>query len=117
MKKDEIIEKRKLIAKMLTIHGYRNSPIEELHSGTFPTSKIGDFSDVKVVTPFGEIPWNELSRISDEEMKNLNKTICNQIYTLLTMMEGRGLSSFMLAWGFDWDDPILVHGMIINNDL
>ncbi len=49
----------------------RNSGIEDLHAGTFPDLQRGDFSDVKVVSPYGEIPWTDLSRISDEEMKRL----------------------------------------------
>ena len=46
-----------------------NTPLEDLHAGTFPSSKTGDYSDVRVVTPYGEIPWNAVSRLSDEEMK------------------------------------------------
>jgi hypothetical protein len=28
--------------------------------GTFPSSRAGDYSDVKVVSPYGEIAWNDL---------------------------------------------------------
>jgi hypothetical protein len=38
----------------------RNTCIEDLHAGIEPSSQAGDFSDVKVVTPYGEIPWNKL---------------------------------------------------------
>src|SRR5438093_9756136 len=51
------------------VHCVRNSSLEELHAGTFPSSKTGDYTDVKVVSPYGEIAWNQLGRISDEEMK------------------------------------------------
>jgi hypothetical protein len=61
----------------------RNTVIENYHAGAFPQSKTGDYTDVKVVTPFGEIPWNELSRISDSEMKAFNKEVSNLIYTYL----------------------------------
>lgn len=37
--------------------------LEGLHAGVFPSSRIGDYSDVKVVTPYGEIPWTRLARI------------------------------------------------------
>ncbi len=47
----------------------RNTGIEDIHSGIEPVSAGGDFSDVKVVTPYGEIPWNKMSRISNEEMR------------------------------------------------
>jgi hypothetical protein len=48
---------------------FRNTKLEDFHSGKYPSSKTGDYSDVKVVFPFGEIPGKELSRLSDEEMK------------------------------------------------
>ena len=48
-----------------------------------PPSKSGDYSDVKVVTPYGEITWRDLSRISDEEMKRLMIEIVDKLYTFL----------------------------------
>lgn len=48
-----------------------NTPLENLHCGKSPSSKKGDFSDVKVISPYGEIAWNELSRINDDEMREL----------------------------------------------
>lgn len=98
----------KTVSKIITIHGYRNSPIEKIHAGIHPRSKKGDYSDVKVVTPYGEIAWNNVSKISDKEMKELNKTIHNQIYTLLTMLQEGTLSSFLANWGADWDEPELL---------
>jgi hypothetical protein len=38
---------------------------------------------VHVVTPYGEIPWSALSRISDDEMKLLIIEIVNKVYTFL----------------------------------
>jgi len=35
----------------------RNTGLEDLHAGVAPSSATGDYSDVKVVTPYGEIPW------------------------------------------------------------
>lgn len=76
---------RRIIAKILTIHGYRNSPIEDIHAQ---------------------------GRISDKEMKHLNKTIHNQIYTLLTMIEDESLFKNQYftneGWGSDWDDAELL---------
>ncbi|MCL2828490.1 MAG: hypothetical protein FWD99_07120 [Oscillospiraceae bacterium] len=60
------------LAKLLAVEGVRNNTdLEDLHCGVSPSSKIGDYSDVKVITPYGEIEWNQLSRISDEEMRSL----------------------------------------------
>ena len=59
----------KNLAKFLAVEGVRNNTdLETLHVGTTPSSKTGDFSDVKVVSPYGEIEWGRLSRISDKEM-------------------------------------------------
>jgi hypothetical protein len=60
MKKMTATDARKLTAYILTVHGYRNSPIEDIHAS---------------------------GRISQEEMKHLNKTILDQIYTLLYLFE------------------------------
>ncbi|RIA46360.1 hypothetical protein DFR49_0901 [Hephaestia caeni] len=65
----------------------RNSFLETLHAGTVPDSATGDYSDVKVVTPYGEIPWTQLSRISDTEMKTLMIEITNKVFTFVTYAE------------------------------
>jgi hypothetical protein len=44
---------------------------EDLHAGKSIVSEKGDFSDVKVVTSNGEIPWNEVSKISQKQMAEL----------------------------------------------
>jgi ligand-binding SRPBCC domain-containing protein len=46
-----------------------------------PDSKAGDYSDVLVSTPFGEIPWPKLSRFDDEEMKALMIDVVQKTYT------------------------------------
>ncbi|PYX54081.1 MAG: hypothetical protein DMG76_23095 [Acidobacteria bacterium] len=33
---------------------------------------------MKVVTPYGEIPWNELSRLNNDEMKELMIDVVNR---------------------------------------
>jgi hypothetical protein len=55
----------------------------DLHSGITPSSADGDYSDVFVTTPYGEIPWPKLSRLSDEEMKSLMIDVVNRTYRLL----------------------------------
>jgi hypothetical protein len=71
-------------AKSLVEVCVRNTLIEGLHAGIFPGSETGDYSDVKVVTPYGEIPWVELSRISDDEMKRLMVEIVNRVFSYLS---------------------------------
>ncbi len=93
------------LAKLITLNCARNTFIEDLHSGTFPGTKTGDYSDVKVVTPYGEIPWNELSRISDGEMKKLNQEIVNKIFTFLLhyQEEAPPIGPHYLWFPNDWD--------------
>ncbi len=76
-----------LLAKSLVETCMRNSCLEDLHAGTFPDSEVGDFSDVKVVSPYGEIPWARLSRISNEEMKALMIEVVDRVFTYLLYPE------------------------------
>ena len=73
------------LAKMLAFHGVRNSALEVLHAGTFPSSQTGDYTDVKVVSPSGEMAWNRLGRISDEDMQPLMEEIVDRLYTFLVL--------------------------------
>lgn len=61
--------------------------IEEIHAGVSPSSAKKDFSDVKVVSHYGEIQWNELSRITDEEMKKLMIEISSKLAEFLEKKE------------------------------
>lgn len=87
---------------------------EELHCGTTPSSKTGDYSDVKVVSPYGEIPWNELSRLSDAEMHKLMVKVENTITLALRTYEGSKdnktvskvlRQSLFGEWGVSWNIP------------
>lgn len=93
------------LAKLLVLNCVRNTFIEDLHIGTLPSSKTGDYSDVKVVTPYGEIPWNELSRISDEEMMKLNKEFVNKVFTFLLHLneEAPPVGKHYLWFPNEWD--------------
>lgn len=44
------------VAKMLAFYCVRNSSLEDLHAGISPSSQTGDYTDVKVISPYGEIP-------------------------------------------------------------
>jgi hypothetical protein len=85
LSRDRVSER---IAKSIALECVRNTFIEDLHAGIFPDSATGDYSDVKVITPFGEIPWSRLSRISDEEMKKLMIEVVNKLYTVFAL-EGK----------------------------
>jgi len=104
------------LAKALAVTCVRNTFLETLHAGKVPESRLGDYSDVKVITPAREIPWNELSRISDEEMKTLMKEVVNKLYTALIHFDDEASMTALLHWGAQyttrWDDPELVPGFM-----
>jgi hypothetical protein len=83
-------ELRKRLAKFMAQQCFRNTELENLHAGVVAGSMTGDYKDVNVVTPYGEIPWTELSRLSDEEMKVLMIEVVNKTYTFLSMLFGTG---------------------------
>ena len=68
-------ETAKQLALGMAVLCVRNTCIEDIHAGIEPHSQAGDFSDAKVVTPDGEIPWNRLSRISNDEMREFMKQV------------------------------------------
>lgn len=76
------------LSKTLAAMCVRHTEIENIHAGKSPVTKTGDYSDVKVIdAEGGEIPWNEVSRISDDEMKTLMKRIVNRLYTFFIQEE------------------------------
>jgi hypothetical protein len=57
MPNEEVPEKAaRRLALALVEQCVRNTRIEDIHAGITPASLLGDYSDVKVVTPYGEIP-------------------------------------------------------------
>ena len=81
------LSKTKLLTRFIAHHGVRNTMLEDLHAGTSPSSKTGDYTDVKVVSPYGEIPWNGLSRFSDTEMRKLMLDIEDHIFGTLYALQ------------------------------
>src|SRR6202049_4205287 len=79
-------EVMKRLAKYLAQQCFRNTILEDLHAGITPASETGDFMDVVVRSPYGEIPWPKLSRLSDEEMKALMIDVVNKTYRTLTLL-------------------------------
>jgi hypothetical protein len=71
------------LAKYLVQQCFRNSVLEDLHAGIAPSSKSGDYSDVVVHTPFGEIPWRRLSRLDDAEMQRLMIDVVDRTYQFI----------------------------------
>ncbi len=98
-----------ILTKLMALLCVRNTSIELVHEGHIPITKTGDYSDVKVIDGTGqEIPWNEISRISQDEMEQFMKEVVNRLYTFDQMIQTpdfiRALQPFE-ATVRQWDDP------------
>jgi hypothetical protein len=106
MKKDGT----KIIAKLLAAHGYRNNTlIDDIHAGAWPKNAKGEYADdseVIVTTLDGgdRIPWTACSRIDDSEMQEINKSVVNNIYSLLCLLEEFGTLPPLMPVPHDWDE-------------
>lgn len=93
----------------------RRGYLEKLHAGTTPASRTGDYSDVKVIDAEGrEIPWNQVSRINQDEIKTLMTGVVNRIYTFLartlfSVTEDKAFEQALdraaAPWIKTWDEP------------
>lgn len=101
----------KTLAKTLTMMCVRNSYLEDLHSGHCPITKTGDYSDVKVIDAEGrEIPWSEVSRLNDDEMKTLMKGIVDNMFTWFMRADDPAFSVQAARWqrlADQWDEPVM----------
>jgi hypothetical protein len=80
----------KRLAKYLAQQCFRKTILEDLHAGITPDAQIGDYTDVVVRSPYEEIPWPNLSRLNDEEMKALMIEVVNKAYhTLIVLFDDR----------------------------
>ena len=71
------------LAKLIVLECFRNSHLEDLHAGIAPDSAAGDYPDVVVNGPYGAIPWPQVSRLNDDEMKRLMIDVVNRTYRLV----------------------------------
>ena len=98
------------LARTLAMMCVRNTFLEDLHAGRVPVSKAGDYSDVKVVDANGEIPWAEVSRLDDDEMKRLMKQIVDRLYTFFLKADDPYFQEAIHRWAAvaqKWDPPEL----------
>ncbi len=96
-------------AKDITALCVRMTCIENIHAGRIPQSETGDHSDVKVVTPSGESPWAEVSRMSDDEMRLFMKQVTDRLYTVLAQIDDVDFMERLHSLGqkltAQWDEP------------
>ncbi len=74
------------LAKLIVLECFRNSALEDLHAGISPCSAIGDYSDVLVNSPYGTLSWPQVSRLNDEEMKQLMIDVVDRTYRFIHRM-------------------------------
>ena len=100
-----------VMAKAMALICVRNTQLETLHAGPGPVSHKGDYSDVIVTDANGrQIPWSEVSRISDAEMRELMREIVNRLYTFQLRLgeeEFRDYLDRQLTSTRNWDEPRL----------
>jgi hypothetical protein len=101
----------KRLSKYLAQQCFRNTMLEDLHAGSTPNSQTGDYSDVFVQSPYGQIPWPRLSRLSDQEMKALMIDVVNKTYRALRVLFDDRLGSEVIKILTQqdlvprWDEP------------
>lgn len=110
-KKKSQNEFSKIMAAACVRRGY----LEQLHEGVTPITRSGDYSDVKVIDAEGrEIPWNQVSRINQDEMKTLMRGVVNRIHTFLartlfSVSEDKAFQQALdrgaVPWISAWDEP------------
>ena len=63
----------KLLARFLSEDCFRNSILEDYHSGIFPSTK-DKYKDVVVTSPYGDILFNELEAWRLNETKKIKSS-------------------------------------------
>jgi hypothetical protein len=99
------------LAKIMAMICVRNSSLEDLHAGQVPTTRTGDYSDVFVVDADGRrVPWPDVSRIDDDEMRTLMRDIVNRLYTFHICADAPELQAEVALWmavASRWDEPAI----------
>jgi len=103
------------LAKAMAMICARKTLLEDLHDGTGPFTRTGGYSDVVVLDADGNrIPWSEVSRIDDVEMRDLMRQIVNRLYTFHLNSDDPALRAEIDRWmtvAGKWDEPELDPGL------
>ena len=111
---DPMLQQR--LAKYLVLQCFRNSMLEDLHAGISPSSASGDYSDVTVSSPCGVIPWPKVSRLNDDEMRQLMIDVVDRTYRFIhTLFDENTGGELLLSLAHrdplpQWKEPKLLTG-------
>ena len=100
-----------MFAKAMAMICVRNTLLEDLHAGPVPVTRRGDYSDVFVVDAEGNrIPWADVSRLDDDEMRDLMQQVVNRLYTFQICFAEPEFQAVVNRWlgvARKWDEPVL----------
>jgi hypothetical protein len=116
MNKDDEKRVAARLARIMAMLCVRNTQLEKLHAGLGPITRTGDYSDVFVVDADGRrIPWTEVSRIDEDELRQLMQDIVNRLYTFHLEANDPKLQATIERWmgvAMKWDEPEIDRRMI-----
>ena len=99
------------IVKTMAVMCVRNTQLEDLHAGRSSVTRAGDYSDVTVIDPDGRhIPWNDVSHLDDDTMRDLMRHVVNRLYTFQVKSSDPRFVAAMDRWSrvaARWDEPRL----------
>ncbi len=107
--------KQQVFAKMVAAACVRRGQLEGFHAGVTPVTLTGDYSDVFVIDAEGRrIPWKDVSRIDQSEMKRLMIGVVDRLYTFFArtlfapkedVEFDRALDRAVVPWITHWNEP------------
>ena len=104
------------LAKIMAMLCVRNTQLETLHAGLTPITRTGDYSDGGGLDADGRrIPWTEVSRFDEDEMRALMRDIVNRLYTFHLHADEPKLQATIERWmgvADKWDAPEIDPRMI-----
>jgi hypothetical protein len=104
------------LARLMAMLCVRNTQLEALHAGQTPVTQTGDYSDVFVADANGRrIPWAEVSRIDENEMRTLMQEIVNRLYIFHLEADDPKLRATIDRWmgaAMKWDEPVIDPSLI-----
>ncbi|WP_146591479.1 hypothetical protein [Puniceibacterium confluentis] len=99
------------LAKIMAMICIRNTHLEELHAGTVPITRTGDYSDVIVIDAEGrKILWPKAAQIDDDQLASLMRDIVNRLFTFHMKSDDPSFRKDLDCWmavAGKWDDPVL----------